>query len=156
MPSQLDPRLKGLRFPPGFRLMRDSDGNQRIRSGEQLMDQYQPSDYLEWTKDPGHFVVVRVIRQKVVALLHLFAEGGAYLLLDMLNVDQEFRGQAIGSALILIADDVARHLSITELRLEALNPGLIGYYQRFGYERSGTPVSYPGWGEVYPMRKRLS
>ena len=125
------------------------------------MDQYQPSDYLEWSKESRHLVVVHVVRKKVVAIMHVYVESGAQrdgecLVLDMLAVDQAFRGKGIGPALILVADDVARQLSINELRLEALNPGLIGFYQRFGYERFGDPIPYVEWGEVYPMRKHIA
>ena len=73
----------------------------------------------------------------------------------MLNVDRTVRSQHIGTVMVGIAEDVARQLGLSELRLEALTEELVSYYQRFEFQVDGSPVGYPGWGAVYPMRKDL-
>lgn len=159
-PTNPENRLKSLRLPPGYRLIKESDRDARVFSGVPQMDSYQPRYYLNQSKLPDHLVIVRVRKREVVAVCHLIirtgsVEGPPYLELDMLNVDGTVRAQHIGTIMVGIAEDVARQLRLGELRLEALTEELVSYYRRFGFQVDGSPVVCSGWGTVHPMRKDL-
>lgn len=158
--TNVENRLKSLRLPPGYRLIKELDRDAIVLSGVLQMDSYQPRYYLNQSKLPDQIVIVHVRNRVVVAVCHLIirtgsSDGPAYLELDMLNVDRTVRSQHIGTVMVGIAEDVARQLGLSELRLEALTEELVSYYQRFGFQVGGSPVSYPGWGPVHPMRKDL-
>lgn len=89
--------------------------------------------------------------RRAVGIATLFGDGRFYANLDTLLVDEEYRRQGIGTALMeLVAaklDELGPHYSDHDVH----DGWLVGFYERFGYERSEGP-----WLFHRPTSDRLS
>lgn len=98
--------------------------------------------------DPGSYVLVATVDQRVVANLGLFVAGNprrAHSGAIGMAVHDEFQGRGIGSALMREAVDLAdRWLGLARLELEVFvdNEPAIRLYHNFGFEVEGTLRSY--------------
>lgn len=67
--------------------------------------------------------------------------------LEMLFVDDGFRGQGVGTALL---DFAVRELGVTELDVNEQNPQAVSFYLRRGFEVAGRSDLDPA-GRPYPL-----
>lgn len=79
--------------------------------------------------------------------------------LAMLTVDPEIQGQGLGKILLNEAEDFARSLGASKIRLSVihLRETLIAWYERQGYRRTGQTEAFPYGDERFglPLRKDL-
>ncbi len=76
---------------------------------------------------------------KIVGLLTLRCEGDE---MELLTLNSDLEGQGIGSALMLMAIEKAREMTISKLWLTTTNDKLraIGFYQRLGFRIASVNV----------------
>ncbi len=80
---------------------------------------------------------------------------GDWLLLDILWVSDELRGQNIGSKILKEIEDVARKRGCTMCLLDTLNFQAMPFYEKHGYKTQWTQQGYPKTGCKYFMIKEL-
>ncbi|WP_420333217.1 GNAT family N-acetyltransferase [Roseibium sp.] len=90
-----------------------------------------------------------------IAFLGVVPDDGETLLVDFLFVDPGMHGKGIGSLLVKRAEDAARQLQLTRLRLEA-DAHAGDFYEKHGFQTYATRPSEMSPGKHIPlMEKRL-
>ena len=111
------------------------------------------ADYAQAVRSGQAWVAVE--RGGIVGLAILVARPG-YLLLENVAVLPAAQGRGVGSRLLALAEDQARSLHLSEIRLytnEAMTENLV-YYPRHGYVESHR-AKHDGFRRVF-FRKRLA
>jgi GNAT superfamily N-acetyltransferase len=111
------------------------------------------ADYAQAVRSGQAWVAVE--RGGIVGLAILVARPG-YLLLENVAVLPAAQGRGVGSRLLALAEDQARSLHLSEIRLytnEAMTENLV-YYPRHGYVESHR-AEHDGFRRVF-FRKRLA
>lgn len=76
-----------------------------------------------------------------------------------IGVHPRYRRRGIGTDLMAVAEDVARGLHTSEVRLEvnAKNPGALAFYRRLGYDVLEKLPHYYSWGDdAFAMAKPVA
>ncbi|MEL7525885.1 MAG: GNAT family N-acetyltransferase [Pseudomonadota bacterium] len=90
-----------------------------------------------------------------IAFLGVVQEDAETLLVDFLFVDPEMHGKGIGGLLLKRAEDVARQMRLTRLRLEA-DTHAAGFYEKHGFQTYDTrPGEMLPGSDIPFMEKRL-
>jgi len=99
----------------------------------------------------GRIFVLRSANQIIGMINLLFtistAEGGFVILLEDLIIAKNFRGQGMGSQLLLYALDYVRQKNFLRITLltDRLSPGSLGFFEKHGFQKS----------DMIPMRLYL-
>ena len=78
-----------------------------------------------------------------------------WLSVDLLWVDEPFRGQGYGRALLEQAEEVARAAGCVGAKLDTYEFQARPFYERLGYEVYGVLDGYPADTRTYLMKKAL-
>ena len=81
---------------------------------------------------------------RLLGCVYLNLEAGA-LYLGMLTVEPTLQDKGYGKVLLQRAEDVAREMGMTEIRMTVINnrPELMAYYERRGYKPTGKTEPFP-------------
>lgn len=79
-----------------------------------------------------------------------------FLYVDVLFVDEELRGQGLGSRLLARAEELARERGCHSVQLDTFSWSYPSFYERHGYETYGTLEGYPGGHRRFFYRKSLN
>jgi ribosomal protein S18 acetylase RimI-like enzyme len=92
----------------------------------------------------------------ILGCVYLKPEG-KNLYLSTLAVASEVQGQGVGHQLLAAAEDYARQHGCTRIRISVLSarPELLAWYERHGYERTGTSEPFPATTEFGRPRQPL-
>jgi hypothetical protein len=149
------PLSEHIRFPEGFRPLREEDINQPFSCREPRMDRYTLEDYFKWNNDPNSLVIMREIEGKVAGVIYLTVHP-RYIMLEMLARNKLLDYPGVGGDLVRVVERVvAPQLCITEIRMEALQHVISYYDNKLGYEEYGEPYQDSEWGLLTPKRKLL-
>lgn len=80
---------------------------------------------------------------------------GDWLLLDILWVSQELRGQDIGSQILKKIEQAGKNRGCVKCLLDTLNFQAMPFYEKHGYKVEWTQEGYPKTGCKYFMVKQL-
>jgi GNAT superfamily N-acetyltransferase len=78
-----------------------------------------------------------------------------WMLVEVFWVDQELRGQGLGTALLNQAEQVARQCGCGYVILETFNSQTLGFYQKRGYVINGQLDDLPAGHTRYSLKKIL-
>lgn len=78
-----------------------------------------------------------------------------WLFVELLAVPEGMRGQGLGTQLIDRAEQVARRRGCVGIWLDTFSFQARGFYERLGFELSGTIEDHPVGGARYFLSKRL-
>lgn len=82
------------------------------------------------------------------------SSAAGWLFVDLLVVPETFRGQGLGSELLLRAEDIARKRNCTGVWLHTGTFQAPGFYEKKGYQRFGALPDYPlGHATIYYMKR---
>ncbi len=116
-----------------------------------------PGPMLEdyWEGIQKHHTFVAVENEKLLGVLLLKDGEGTVMWLEVLATDPRLHGKGVGRALIQYADDYARSLGKTEMRLytHVKYERTAGIYHRMGYETYDRVQEY-GFDRYY-LKKAL-
>jgi ribosomal protein S18 acetylase RimI-like enzyme len=84
-----------------------------------------------------------------------FQWGDAFTV-EVLWIEEEWRGQDIGSQVLRAIEDQAAARGCTQVYLDTYNFQAIGFYQKLGYEVLGTLENFPTPYTHYFLKKNLS
>lgn len=97
---------------------------------------------------------------KVIGASLVETDGAAQCAISLLSVDPSFQGKGVGDKLLACAETAAAtHFSASSVLIEVLSlqPRLIQYYRRRGYELTGKSRPYPprlsGGAELLTLEK---
>ena len=71
-------------------------------------------------------------------------------------IEEQWRGQDIGTQVLRTIEDQAAERGCTQLYLDTYNFQAIGFYQKLGYEVVGTLENFPTPYKHYFLKKNLS
>lgn len=80
---------------------------------------------------------------------------GDWLLLDILWVSEELRGQNVGSQILKKIEEAGKNRGCTKCLLDTLNFQAMPFYEKYGYKVQWVQEGYPKTGCKYFMVKQL-
>lgn len=81
---------------------------------------------------------------------------GNWFYLESFWLDKQYRGQGLGKAMLLEAEQIAKQRGCRYVLLDTLNFQAKPFYQRLGYQVTWTQLDYPfDGGAKYFMQKTL-
>ena len=131
-------------LPVIVRMLADDDlGSQRERVENPLPESYFKA-FTEIEKDSNHELIVAEMDGKVVGTLHLMFlrsisyQGGLRVQVESVRVDEEFRGQGIGSEMMkwLIERAKERDAHLVQLTSHRSREDAHRFYERLGFNKS--------------------
>jgi GNAT superfamily N-acetyltransferase len=75
--------------------------------------------------------------------------------LDLMWMEEPYRGQGYGSRLLALAEDEARKRGARHAHLDTFSFQAPGFYENYGYEIFGELPDFPAGHQRYYMRKEL-
>ncbi|MFN2165700.1 MAG: GNAT family N-acetyltransferase [Anaerolineae bacterium] len=75
--------------------------------------------------------------------------------LDLMWMEEEYRGQGYGRRLLALAEEEARKRGARHVHLDTFSFQAPGFYQKHGYEVFGELPDFPAGHQRYYMRKEL-
>ena len=75
--------------------------------------------------------------------------------LDLMLIQEEFRGRGYGRRLLVLAEEEARKRGATKAHVDTFSFQAPGFYEKYGYEVFGQLEDFPPGHRRYYMRKDL-
>ena len=122
-----------LTLPEGFRFLREGDVGQAFQTGNEIMDRYVLRDYHRWSLLPNDLVVLYEIGARIAGIIELRVNGD-HIVVDMVGSNALVQAPGVGTKLMSLAENIARQLAISEIRLDSLD-AVVSWYGFFGYAR---------------------
>jgi len=123
-----------LTLPEGFRFLREGDIGQAFQTGNEIMDRYVLRDYHLWSLLPNDLVVIYEIDVRIAGIIELRINED-HIVVDMVGRNALVQASGVGTKLMSLAENFARQLAISEIRLDSLDD-VVSWYGSFGYARS--------------------
>jgi hypothetical protein len=122
-----------LTLPEGFRFLREGDIGHAFRTGNEIMDRYVLRDYHQWSLLPNDLVVLYEIGARIAGIIELRVNED-HIVVDMVGSNALVQAPGVGTKLMSLAENIARQLAISEIRLDSLD-AVVSWYGFFGYAR---------------------
>ena len=100
-------------------------------------------------------ILVRNEAGSLEAGVYAYAWGGCCQV-ELLWVDERRRGEGLGTRLMAAVEEEARRIGCSLLFLDTFSYQAPGFYEKLGFEMTGTVPEFPEGHTYYVFAKRLS
>jgi len=109
------------------------------------------------TQDPTLVLKNYVIKDKgmIIAGINAFVYHWGILYVDILFVDEKYRGQGLGSTLLQKVEQEAKAMGATLAHLDTFDFQALDFYLKYGYEVFGVLEDCPKSHKRYYLKKKM-